>query len=109
MRVILEFEIGDRTCASKPGKIECPFLGTRSFGQNFVCLRFNEDLHESSPGGSLLRCLSCLEEFGEPNDCPGDGNCLALNNLNSAQRDYLESESELPYVKWLEQQGWRKG
>lgn len=35
---------------------------------------------------------------------PGDGNCLVLTNLNSAQENYLASDSGLSYVEWLERE-----
>jgi len=58
----INFEHGEKTCASEPGKF-CRWEGSYSFGTRHVCMLFdNHPLFFED--GWLQRCWKCTEEFG---------------------------------------------
>ena len=67
MKVNLELEMGNTTCAAAPGKF-CPFVRIRSFGKIWECTLFsyldgvNVRLLENRDGW-LKRCEECLEKW----------------------------------------------
>lgn len=58
----IPIECGADTCASEPGKF-CRFVGSRSFGQRFVCRLFPTKTESFTPlaerDGWLQRCDQC--------------------------------------------------
>ncbi len=66
MKSVIEFEHGETTCATEPGKF-CMFVYVRKFGMETVCHLFgNEplDAHlEGAKKGWVARCPQCLEKF----------------------------------------------
>ena len=63
MKVQIEFECGEKTCASEPGEF-CRFLGAKKMGLRPVCLLFRDRRGEEQrlfeEGGWLQRCPECL-------------------------------------------------
>ena len=66
MKATIQFECGETTCASEPGKF-CRFLRTELCGTKWMCNAFEEPLREDLEDGWLQRCSQCLAECkGEP-------------------------------------------
>ena len=61
MKIIIETECGEKTCASTPGHF-CRFVGTKHLGASYYCLLFNTPLYDGSDGW-LHRCQECLDKF----------------------------------------------
>ena len=66
MKVSIEYECGEKTCAVEPGKF-CRFLGTRSFGTKSVCLLYRDPYDGGEVSlfyvdGWLQRCNQCLSQ-----------------------------------------------
>lgn len=61
MKVNLELEMGETTCASEPGKF-CQMLRSRNFGTEFFCGLFEEKLFENGDGW-LERCPKCVSQL----------------------------------------------
>lgn len=65
MKVSIEYECGEKTCAVAPGKF-CRFVRVSRFGKRYSCARFfdaggdPQGLKDSSEGW-LARCKQCLE------------------------------------------------
>jgi len=69
MKIQIEFECGEKTCAYAPGKF-CRFLKTSHFGTRYQCSLFvDEDRLPvailEGEDGWLQRCEECLELNGE--------------------------------------------
>ena len=67
MKVFMEFEIGNTTCAIEPGKF-CRFLRVSYLGSRHSCSLFLGSDRASYPifendSGGLARCPQCLEAF----------------------------------------------
>ena len=67
MKVFMEFEIGNTTCAVEPGKF-CRFLKVSNFGSRYHCGLFLDSYRAAYPifendSGWLARCPQCLEAF----------------------------------------------
>lgn len=69
MKFMLEFECGEKTCASKESTF-CRFIGSTHFGQIPICQLFRDHkgnyiiLETTEPHGAgwALRCKQCLEK-----------------------------------------------
>ena len=61
MKVNLELEFGNRTCAVEPGKF-CYFAGTRRCGTEAVCMLFNVQCLTGDDGW-LERCHECMKQW----------------------------------------------
>lgn len=61
VRVSIELECGERTCASKPGEF-CRFLVAKADGSWPRCVLFGQYVFDGdgSIQGWLLRCSECL-------------------------------------------------
>ena len=72
MKVSIEYECGETTCAIEPGKF-CKFVRVSHFGTYFSCALFlgpdraNRHL-EDNENGWLARCEECLKQ-GDKNKC----------------------------------------
>lgn len=60
MKHDLKLEMGEKTCASEPGKF-CRMVRSKSWGQKHFCALYETDLFDE--GGWLQRCSECKEEF----------------------------------------------
>ena len=68
MKVSLDFEVGNITCATSPGKF-CRFLRVSHLGTRHSCALFLDKVERTSTPlrendqGWLERCPDCLEAF----------------------------------------------
>lgn len=65
MKLAIDVQCGEKTCATEPGKF-CQYVGSRRFGTQPVCLLFpgnnaaHTDLFPIEDTGWLRRCAPCL-------------------------------------------------
>lgn len=71
MKVFLEFEIGNGTCAIGPGTF-CRFCCVSNFGTKYSCSLFLYDRENATLNdndlGWLERCPACMEAFPKEAD-----------------------------------------